>query len=73
MVHSFSSSALDSDPEGAMAWAATIGESVQRTDQIANLSRSWLRADPTAARKWIAGTGQLTPERKAELLQKDPP
>ena len=69
MVSSFSQQAVESDPEGALAWASTVGDNEQRARLVGNLTHTWLRNDPTAARKWIAASTQLTPERKAQLLQ----
>lgn len=52
-------------------WAATITNQNQRTNQIDNLAETWLRNDSAAARKWISGTDQLTPERKAQFLKRE--
>ena len=62
---------LDADPQGAFAWAATISDTESRDLEVSNLARRWLREDPAAARKWIAGSGLLTAEQKAELLKRE--
>lgn len=42
------------DPETALAWAATISNTAQRTRQTEILIQDWLRQDVSAARAWIS-------------------
>jgi hypothetical protein len=44
------------DPEGALAWLASLPAGDDRDDGVSEAFRSWLRTDGNAARKWAEST-----------------
>jgi len=59
---------VQSNPEGAVMWAATISDPRLRTRSIISASREWMRSDPAKAGAYIA-VAPLSPDQKARLLQ----
>ena len=59
---------VQSNPEGAVMWAATISDPRLRTRSIISASREWMRSDPAKAGAYIA-IAPLSPDQKARLLQ----
>ncbi len=71
-IGSFTSSAFDRDPAGALAWAQTIGDDRDRANHVEQLVRRWLRSDSSAAKSWLDANTQLTPEAKDRILNGPP-
>jgi hypothetical protein len=68
-VFDFSRSVVDSDPEGAVAWAATISQPAQRDSTIGEVFRQWKRTDRKAAEAWLHATPALTKEARERMLR----
>lgn len=66
-IQSLAGTVMQSNPEGAVMWAATISDPNLRTRTIMNVSREWMRSDPAKASAYIS-TAPLTPNQKARLL-----
>ena len=67
-VSAFASQTASDNPQMAMAWAQTVGDSAGRTDAMENVARGWLQTDPAAAKTWIK-TSALPADAKASLLE----
>jgi hypothetical protein len=57
----------DHDPEGAFAWAASVGDGNQRASLIADVARRWAELDEAAAVEAVLAS-DLNDEQKANVL-----
>ena len=69
-VSAFTQQAVESDPEGAAAWASTIANQDVRNTDLERIARQWLRKDKTAAQNWINQSKAISAEMKQRLLPK---
>lgn len=58
-----------SNPEEAMPYAERITDPVLREKTFRSIAGNWFYRDGPAARSWLAGTQELSPEVKAMLLR----
>ncbi len=58
------------DPDGAMDWALSISDPMDRQDQLDEIAERWNQFNPRAAQSWINSCPQLTPEQRRHLLTK---
>lgn len=69
-ITDFSRAVLEADPEGALAWAGTIGDAEERRFHLEQLAGDWLRRDSAAASRWISGSTLLGEDARQRLLQR---
>lgn len=57
------------NPEDAITWASQISNERNRTRQLENHARTWIRNEPQTARAFVASSNQFTEEMKERLLR----
>jgi len=67
-VVGFSESIRRFEPEAAVAWANTISNPTQRTEQLTKSIRSWAANDPQEALDWVIGA-ELAPDLQEQLAR----
>jgi len=58
------------DPQRAVTFLERIGDPATRDEAMYFMGLSWLSRDATAAKAWLAGTTDLSPESKRVLLRR---
>ena len=69
MVSNFARQVVETDPEGALEWAATLTDEKQRERQIQQLASQWKSFDKARATNWIQSSTALSPQAKEQLLK----
>ena len=64
----FASDIQQRDPEGAMVWALSISDPLERMDRLERLAGRWNFRDKNAARAWINSAVGLSAAEKKHLL-----
>lgn len=70
-VNTFSSVLSQSNPEAAFQWAGSISNTIMRVQQLQNVARTWLKADPNGAQRAIKAS-DLPENIKSGLLPASP-
>ena len=65
----FRSTLARTDPATAAQWATTISDANTRNRAIADVVRTWRRADTPAANAFVQASPVLSPELKQRLLR----
>ena len=55
------------DPEGALAWALTIGNAERREGALVGTLSNWARRNRQAASDWLQNAASLPAETRARL------
>jgi hypothetical protein len=66
-VSSFVSVISQDDPEGAVAWASTIGDENRRNNSVQNAFSNWQRTNKAAAAAWLDQTTAISEQTRANL------
>jgi hypothetical protein len=66
----YADNVIRTDPEGAVAWAATIADVSQRENALRRTFEKWKTQDEAAAKRWLEASPALTQEAKQRLLAK---
>jgi hypothetical protein len=66
----YANKVIVTDPEGGIAWAATIGDVSQRENAVRRCFKKWKSQDDAAAKSWLESTPALNGDAKQRLLAK---
>jgi hypothetical protein len=58
---------MGSDPDAAIAWAASIADPGKRVNALHTEYLHWRQFDPESARRWLEATAEVAPDTKLSL------